>query len=86
MTMQESLELKCEEISVSSFVEYVWEFYNENNGIYPIKNLTKEVILTALSIHLIKLGQVVDCEFMGDSIDRERVKDIICELSPSYRH
>jgi len=58
------------------FIEYVELFYNEKDGIFPIIGLTSEMILDATQKYINSLTE----EYTwggGDSIDRERVRDII---------
>ena len=38
-------------INVQEFVDYVWDFYNPNDGIYPIKGLHQQDILDALNVY-----------------------------------
>ena len=58
------------------FVAYVDSFYNEKNGIYPIKGLTNDMIFTATLKYV--SSQTKDYTWGGgDSLDRERVRDII---------
>ena len=58
------------------FLAYVDSFYNEKNGIYPIKGLTNDMIFTATLKYV--SSQTKDYTWGGgDSLDRERVRDII---------
>ena len=58
------------------FVAYVDSFYNEKNGIYPIKGLTNDMIFTATLKYI--SSQTENYTWGdGDSLDRERVRDII---------
>ena len=58
------------------FLAYVDSFYNEKNGIYPIKGLTNDMIFTATLKYI--SSQTEDYTWGGgDSLDRERVRDII---------
>ncbi len=59
--------------NIINFEEYVKDFYNESNGVYPIKGLTNLMIKNAVKKHINKVG----CWFEGDSIDREGVREII---------
>ena len=71
--------------SLKEFIEYVWDFYNPNSDLYPIKGLTKKDILEALNVYQDRIIETEndnnsyyswgDC----DSLDRERVRDIILE-------
>ena len=58
------------------FLAYVDSFYNEKNGIYPIKGLTNDMIFTATLKYV--SSQTKDYTWGGgDSVDRERVCRII---------
>jgi len=57
------------------FVNYVDSFYNENEGIYPIKGMTKLMIVEAFQKHINTDG----VDYCGDSFDREQVRDIILD-------
>jgi len=71
--------------SLSEFVDYVWSFYDPNCDLYPIKGLTKNDIVNAFNIYIERIEKG-DLEYVhyswgeGDSLDRERVRDIILEL------
>ena len=70
--------------SLDEFVEYVWSFYGNEDPLYPIKGLEKEHILDAFYIYEDRILKC-DLEYAhyswggGDSLDRERVRDIILE-------
>ena len=73
--------------SLQEFVDYVWSFYGEHSEtIYPIKGLTKQDIFDAFYVYkhrLLKAANVPNNNYTwgyGDSLDRERVRDIILEL------
>ena len=58
------------------FIAYVDSFYNEKNGIYPIKGLTNDMIINATKKYI--TSQTKDYTWGGgDSVDRERVCRII---------
>jgi len=58
------------------FIAYVDSFYNEKNGIYPIKGLTNDMIINATQKYI--TSQTKDYTWGGgDSVDRERVCRII---------
>jgi len=71
------------------FIAYVWEFYNPNDGIYPIKGLHPQDILDAIDVYQDRIieaesnnGRWFNVTYIwgdGDSLDRERVRDIILE-------
>lgn len=61
------------------FVDYVHEFYNPLTGIYPIKGASVAVITQAIGDYV---GSLSDNHSWGggDSVDRERVRDIILKI------
>ena len=76
--------------SLQEFVNYVWDFYKQHSDtIYPIKGLTKQDIFDALKIYSNRCdlaksnnGRWFNVSYSwgdGDSLDRERVRDIILE-------
>ena len=71
--------------NLDKFADYVWSFYGEHcDTIYPIKGLTKKDILEAFNTYVERFEKG-DLEYVhyswgeGDSLDRERVRDIILE-------
>ena len=77
--------------NLQEFVDYVWSFYGEHSEtIYPIKGLTKQDIFDAFYVYkhrLLKASNVPNNNYTwgyGDSLDRERVRDIILELPQFY--
>ena len=58
------------------FVSYVWSFYNHVDGVYPIDGLTKDMVVKATHKYIADLRDDITWGG-GDSIDRERVRDII---------
>ena len=76
--------------TIDEFVDYVWSFYGEHSDtIYPIKGLTKQDILDALNVYQDRIKEAESNSGLwfnvsyfwggGDSLDRERVRDIILE-------
>ena len=64
--------------TLCDFLAYVDSFYNEKNGIYPIKGMTNSMVVKAVQTYITQIGQAVSLEWGGgDSLDRERVRDII---------
>lgn len=59
--------------SVTDFVDYVYAFYGPD-GIYPMTDLTLEAVRDTVVIYL---GIVGPDDFHADSVDRERVRDIL---------
>ena len=68
------------DIEKSNFISYVGSFYNVKSGIYPIKGLTLKMIIAAVYKYY---HDICDGNWItwggGDSLDRERVRDIILE-------
>ena len=70
--------------SLEEFADYVWSFYSPNSELYPIKGLTIEDVFHAIEIYKDRILKG-DLEYVhyswgeGDSLDRERVRDIILE-------
>ena len=70
--------------SLEEFADYVWSFYSPNSDLYPIKSLTIEDVFHAIEIYIerIENKSVYYSHYSwgdGDSLDRERVRDIILE-------
>ena len=71
--------------SLQEFVDYVWSFYAPHSELYPIKGLTKKDIFDAFYVYkhrLLKASNDINNNYTwgyGDSLDRERVRDIILE-------
>ena len=61
---------------ICDFVVYVDSFYNEKSGIYPIKGLTNSMIIKATQKYINSQSENYTWGD-GDSLDRERVRDII---------
>ena len=74
---------------LNDFVDYVWSFYGvHDDTLYPIQGLTKKDIYDAFFIYKerIEKGDIEYAHYswgFGDSLDRERVRDIILE-SPQF--
>ena len=70
--------------NLTEFIEYVWSFYSPKSDLYPIKGLTKLDIFDAFNVYVERIEKG-DLEYVhyswggGDSLDRERVRDIILE-------
>jgi hypothetical protein len=62
-----------------SFTQYMLDFYGPK-GVYPM-GFTAEQINLATQLYKCRLPE--GHEFIGDSIDRERVRDIILEARES---
>ncbi len=61
-------------LPVAQFIDYVWSFYAPDSTLYPIVGFTyNQCIAGCLALSLTD-------EYAGDTYDRERVRDIVCEL------
>ena len=75
--------------SLTEFADYVWEFYNPNSDLYPIKGLTVTDVFYAIGVYQERIevaksnnGRWFNVSYSwgdGDSLDRERVRDIILD-------
>ena len=68
--------------SLNEFIDYVWSFYSPKSDLYPIKGLTKKDILDAFNVYVSRIESNNNDLYSwgyGDSLDRERVRDIILE-------
>ena len=75
--------------SLQEFIEYVWDFYNPNSDLYPIKGLTRDDIFVAIKEYNRRINVAKDNDNKyfnvtyswggGDTLDRERVRDIILD-------
>ena len=72
--------VQIENNEILDFVEYVDTFYNPVNGVFPIKGATIEIITKAIKTYVGAIHQQ-DTWGGGDSVDRERVRDIILQNS-----
>jgi hypothetical protein len=64
-----------------SFTRYMMEFYGPN-GVYPELNFNETQVALATQIYKCRLPNGA-LDFVGDSVDRERVRDIILEARKS---
>ena len=64
--------------TLCDFIAYVNDFYNAETGIYPIKGMTNSMVIKGVQSYITQIGQGESLEWGGgDSVDRERVRDII---------
>jgi len=66
---------------LTNFVEYVYSFYGADDALYPM-GVTKADIYGATYDYLNAVTKINDDRFTwgdGDSLDRERVRDILIE-------
>ena len=66
--------LEPDALPVDQFTNYVWSFYAPDATLYPIKGLSYQQCQAVC--HALSLTD----EYVGDTFDRERVRDIVCEL------
>ncbi len=63
----------------AEFIDYCMSFYNDVDGLYPIDKLTEEELALA-TLKYLDLCASSDIEWGdGDSLDRERVRNIVIE-------
>ena len=62
--------------SLQEFVDYVFDFYSADDAIYPM-GASKEQITVATLDYLDQCRDNADLWGYGDSLDRERVRDIL---------
>ena len=75
--------------SFNEFYNYVYDFYNPDSDLYPIKGLTMNDIMLAFKVYRKRIkeaesnnGRWFNVTYQwggGDTLDRERVRDIILE-------
>ena len=68
--------------SLQEFVDYVWSFYAPHSELYPIKGLVKQDIFDAFNVYVSRIESNNNDLYSwgdGDSLDRERVRDILLE-------
>ena len=59
--------------TVTDFVDYVFDFYGPQ-GIYPMPQLTRDSVVRTVQVYLSIVGSD---NFEADSVDRERVRDML---------
>jgi len=67
----------------NEFFNYCWSFYGKNQ-IYEIPKLTKKLLRDAIKLHLFRCNSKIYEHYTwgdGDSLDRERVRNIIEDYS-----
>ena len=64
--------------TLCDFIAYVDSFYNAETGIYPINGMTNQMVINGVQTYITQIGESESLEWGGgDSVDRERVRDII---------
>ena len=71
--------------NLQEFLDYVWSFYNTEDGLYPIEGITKQMVSDASWLYLQMCAYPSQPESWGDgdTTDREHVRDIILN-GPSF--
>ena len=72
--------------NLQEFIDYVWSFYNTEDGLYPIEGITANMVVEAswLYLQMCKYPSFPEYSWVdGDSLDREHVRDIIIN-GPSF--
>ena len=70
---------------LKEFVDYVWSFYGASDALYPIEGLKRQHIYDGFYIYKNRLIKAMNDSSntytwsYGDSLDRERVRDIILQ-------
>ena len=65
---------------LEEFVNYVDSFYGQNDPLYPIEGLTREELALATLNYLDLCEEGTHVTWGGgDSLDRERVRDLVIE-------
>ena len=74
---------------MNEFFNYVYDFYNPDSDLYPIEGLTVEDIFYAIGVYQERIKEAESNNGLwynvtyswggGDSLDRERVRDIILD-------
>lgn len=64
---------------MNEFIEYMHDFYGIK-GLYPMQ-ITDHEILIATGIRLERYQNI---PFHGDTLDREKVRDIVVEMRQKY--
>ena len=73
--MRKNILRKRKDIIIKEFINYVYDFYGKN-GIYDM-GATRDNITTATIDYLSDCLSKREYTFCGDSLDRERVRDIM---------
>jgi hypothetical protein len=61
---------------MTEFYDYVLSFYGKD-GIYPMMPMPNLTVIKSATNDLIRILQIKNEEFCGDSIDRELVRDLL---------
>ena len=69
---------------LNHFIEYVMSFYGPGK-LYPITGINRTIVRKATS-DVMRITKIKGQSFLGDSYDREQVRDLMCgkyNLSPT---
>ena len=74
--------------SIEDFIDYIYSFYNVVDGLYPVKGCTKFKIKVAIYEYWKQIEKfpTVYTWGYGDSLDRERVRDIMFDMFPKIKY
>ena len=74
--------------SIEEFIDYIYSFYNIVDGLYPVYGCTKFKIKVAIYEYWKQIEKfpTVYTWGYGDSLDRERVRDIMFDLYPAISY
>tara|TARA_B100000902_G_scaffold359031_1_gene374512 strand:- start:95 stop:391 length:297 start_codon:yes stop_codon:yes gene_type:complete len=74
--------------SIEDFIDYIYSFYNVVDGLYPVKGCTKVKIECAIHEYWKQIEKypTVYTWGYGDSLDRERVRDIMFDMFPKIKY
>jgi len=62
-------------VIINDFIDYVMSFYGAD-GLYPIQGINRTLVRKAIN-DLIRIAKIKGQVFLGDSIDREQVRDLL---------
>jgi len=69
---------------LNHFIDYVMSFYGPDE-LYPIPGINRTIVRKATN-DVIRIAKIKGQSFLGDSYDREQVREIMCDkynLKPS---
>jgi hypothetical protein len=78
--MNNELNLYQSPKALKVFINYCCDFYFNETATFRLKDLRKADLISACKL----VQKRKDCEFLADSTDREKVRDILLDLG--YEH
>tara|TARA_E500000331_G_C17063119_1_gene629132 strand:+ start:31 stop:279 length:249 start_codon:yes stop_codon:yes gene_type:complete len=74
--------------SIEDFIDYIYSFYNIVDGLYPVYGCSKTKIKDAIHEYWRQLEDNTSTMTWGygDSLDRERVRDIMFDMNPTISY